>query len=613
MKDKAQKFEKAFEDFIRTEKQLALMVRERVKRWKNTKIAVKEKLYGEWISFTWAEFGEQIDAAAMALLAFGVQENDMVGIFSHNLVEWSVADLAAMSIRAASVPIYATDSQQEAEYIIKDAGIKILFVGNQDQHDKAVKILNSTNLLQKIIVFDKTVTLHQNTDVMYLKDFLERGRASGKEKELEDRLAKLEPEDLATLIYTSGTTGDPKGVMLTHKNLLAMMFDPEGHLTLGEDDVNLAFLPLSHVFERAWTYFVFLRSGENHYCHDTKAILKFLQESRPMYMCSVPRMWEKVYATVMEGLNSASPLKKKLFNWAVETGGKVACRKRDGKEIPMLLNMQYSLADKLVLRKIRGLFGGRTKFYNVGGAAFSAEIAEFFFKTGVLLLQGYGLTECFPICIANPSHNKFGTTGPILPMVEARISDVGEIQVRGPGMMKGYHKKPELTQQSFTPDGWLKTGDVGIIDSEGFITITDRIKDLMKTSGGKYIAPQKIETLLNEDLYIEQSVTIGDGRKYVSALIVPNFQQLEKHARKDEIPFTSHEDLVQRPEIMDFYQKRIDHINQSLGQVETIKRFTLLIHELTQEAKEITPTQKIRRKVINERYQDLINGMYEGT
>lgn len=612
MEDKAQRFEKEFKDFIRTEKHLALMVRARVKRWKSTKVAVKEKLYGEWISFTWAQFGEQIDAAAMGLLAFGLQENDMVGIFSHNLVEWSVADLAALSIRAASVPIYATDSQPEAEYIIRDAGIKVLFVGNQDQHDKAVEILNTTDLLKNIIVFDKTVALHKDRRVMYLKDFLEMGRVSGKAKELEDRLAKLEPEDLATLIYTSGTTGDPKGVMLTHINLLAMLFDPEGHLTLGEDDVNLAFLPLSHVFERAWTYFIFSRSGENHYCHDTKAILQFLQESRPMYMCSVPRMWEKVYATVMEGLHNASPLKKKLFGWAVETGGKVAYRKRDEQEIPILLHIQYLLADKLVLRKIRAIFGGRTEFYNVGGAAFSAEIAEFFFKTGVLLLQGYGLTECFPICIANPTHNKFGTTGPVLPMVEVRFSDIGEIQVRGPSLMKGYYKKPELTEQCFTPDGWLKTGDVGTIDSEGFITITDRIKDLMKTSGGKYIAPQKIETLLNEDLYIEQSVTIGDGRNYVSALIVPNFQKLEKYAQKNGISVASREDLIQRPEILDFYQKRVDHITQSLGQVEKIKKFTLLIHELTQEAKEITPTQKIRRNVINERYKEIINSMYVG-
>ncbi|MCE5273953.1 MAG: long-chain fatty acid--CoA ligase [Syntrophaceae bacterium] len=611
MKNQIRQYEKEFEEFLRTEKQLALMVRSRVKRWKDTKIAVKQKPYGSWISYTWADFGEQIDASSKALLAFGVKEMEMVGIFSHNLVEWSVADLAALSIRAVSVPIYGTDSRQEAEYIIRDAEVRILIVGNQDQHDKAVAILQTSGPLEKIIVIDRTVSLHDDPNVMYFHDFLDLGRSSGRDKELEERLARVGSDDLATLIYTSGTTGEPKGVMLTHRNILAMMFDPEGHLTLGVDDVNLAFLPLSHVFERAWTYFIFLRSGENHYCHDTKAILEFLRESRPMYMCSVPRMWEKVYATVMEGLHKAPPLKKKLFGWAVETGGKVAVRKRDGQDIPALLQIQYALADKLVLQKIKALFGGRTKFYNVGGAAFSAEIAEFFFKAGVLLLLGYGLTECFPICIANEKHNKFGTSGPVLPMVEVRISDEGEIQARGPSVMLGYYKKPEATREVFTPDGWFRTGDVGTIDGEGYVTITDRIKDLFKTSGGKYIAPQKIETLLNEDFYIEQSSVIGNGRQYVSALIVPSFDQLEKYAREQGIRHTSREELIGRPEILSFYRRRIDQLTESLGQVEKIKKFTLLANEFSQEAREITPTQKLRRNVIKERYADFIDEMYK--
>jgi len=605
-------YKKEFEAFLQKEQHLALMVRSRAERWKETKIAVRHKPYGTWISYTWADFGEQIDAAAKGLLAFGVGESEMVGIFSHNRVEWSIADLAALSIRAVSVPIYGTDSQQEANYIIEDAQIRILFVENQDQYDKAHAILADSTVLEKIIVFDKTVSIDRGEGIMYFTDFLTMGRASGMEEELEKRLHRLSAEDLATLIYTSGTTGDPKGVMLSHRNILAMMFDPEGHLTLGEDDVNLAFLPLSHVFERAWTYFIFLRRGENHYCHDTKKILEFLRESRPMYMCSVPRMWEKVYATVMEGLSKASHLKKRLFFWALEVGGRVAVRKRDEKPIPPVLLAQYALADRLVLKKIKAIFGGRTVFYNVGGAAFSAEIAEFFFKAGVLLLLGYGMTECFPICIANQTHNKFGTSGPVLPMVKVRLSDEGEIQAQSPSMMMGYYNKPELTKEAFTPDGWIKTGDVGTIDDEGYITITDRIKDLMKTSGGKYIAPQKIEILLNEDLYIEQSAVIGNGRKYVSALIVPAFDQLENYARDHGIPFTSHEDLVTRPEIVDFYQERIDRQTAALGQVEKIKRFTLIPHEFTQDAREITPTQKIRRKVIDTNYTDFIEAMYKG-
>ncbi len=607
---KAHRFEREFENFLQEEKHLALMVRTRVNRWKGSKIAVRHKPYGAWISYTWADFGEQIDDAAKGLLAFGVKETEMVGIFSNNRVEWSIADLAALSIRAVSVPIYGTDSREEAEYIVADAGIRVLFVENQDQYDKARAILDTSTVLEKIIVFDKTVSLQKGDDVMFFGDFLEMGRTSGQDAGLEQRLARLESDDLATLIYTSGTTGDPKGVMLSHRNILAMMFDPEGHLLLGERDVNLAFLPLSHVFERAWTYFIFLRSAENHYCHDTKKILEFLKESRPMYMCSVPRMWEKVYATVMEGVSTAPPLKRKLFTWALEVGGRVASCRRDQRPIPLLLKAQYGLADALVLKKIKALFGGRTVFYNVGGAAFSAEIAEFFFKAGILLLLGYGLTECFPICIANATHNKFGTSGPVLPMVEVRISDQGEIQARSPSMMVGYYKKPELTREAFTPDGWIRTGDVGTIDEEGYITITDRIKDLMKTSGGKYIAPQKIEILLNEDLFIEQSAAIGSGRNFVSALIVPAFDQLEKYARNQGIAFSSREELINRQEVQDFYRARIDHLTQRLGQVEKIKRFTLIAREFSQDAGEVTPTQKIRRKVIDEHYTDDIDAMY---
>jgi len=603
-------YKKEFDDFIKEEKHLSLMVENRVKKWKDTKTSIQHKPYGSWISYTWADFGEQINACAKALLDFGVKETEMVGIFSNNRAEWSISDLGSMLIRAVSVPIYATDSKQEAQYIINDAEIRIVFVENQDQHDKTVSILESSDILQKIVVFDKTVSIHSDPNVMYFDDFLEIGRNSKQDELLQERKTRLDANDLATLIYTSGTTGEPKGVMLSHRNIFAMMFDPEGYISLGPDDVNLAFLPLSHVFERAWTYFIFLRSGENHYCHDTKKILEFLSESRPMYMCSVPRVWEKIYATVKEGVEKASPFKKLLFNWAIEVGGSYACRQRDEKPISWPLHLKYMVADKLVLQKIKSIFGGRTKFYNVGGAAFSSEIAEFFFKCGVLLLLGYGLTECFPICIANSTHNKFGTSGPILPMVEARVADNGEIQAFGPGMMMGYYKKPELTKDAFTDDGWIKTGDVGIIDEEGYITVTDRIKDLMKTSGGKYIAPQKIEILLNEDLYIEQAVVIGNGRKYVSAIIVPSFEQLENYARDKSIDFTSLEELIKKPEILDFYRNRIDQRTSMLGQVEKVKKFSLIGQEFTQDKGEITPTQKIRRKVIDAHYDDLIKSMY---
>ncbi len=603
-------YQREFEAFIQHERHLALMILSRVEKWGESKIAVKHKPYGEWISYTWAQFGDQIDAAAMALLSMGVKEKEMIGIFANNRVEWSIADLAAMSIGAVSVPIYGTNSIRETQYIIEDAKIRILFSGNQDQYEKVLSLLNIAESLDKIVVLDRNIPIENSNNVIRFDDLLTMGRQSGQQDSLKAARSRVSSDDLATLIYTSGTTGEPKGVMLTHRNILSMLFEPDGHLTLGPDDVNLAFLPLSHVFERAWTYFTLMRSGENHYCHDSKAILEFLRESRPMYMCSVPRMWEKIYAKVKESVHTAPTVTKIIFNWALSIGGRVASLKRDQKPIPAFLSFQHKLAEKLVLGKIRAIFGGRNKIFNCGGSAFSAEIAEFFFNTGVLLLQGYGLTECFPICIANETHNKFGTCGPVLPLVDVRVSPEGEIQAKGPAMMQGYYNKPELTREMFTEDGWIKTGDIGTVDAEGYLTITDRIKDMMKTSGGKYIAPQHIETLLKEDFFMDQAAVIGDGRKYASALIVPSFEQLEKHALEQGISFSSRDDLLKNPKILSFYRERIDYRTRHLGQVEKLKKFTLLPREFSQENRELTPTQKIRRKVINDHFKDAIEAMY---
>lgn len=605
-------FEKEFQEFLKKDSHLGLMVRKRAEKYGDKKVAVRHKVYGEWEEFTWKQFGDLIDNCAKGLLRFGVKENEFVGMFSNNRVEWAVVDYASFSARACSVPVYATNSAKELEFIVNDANIRILFVETQEHYDKAMSIFRKTaKTVEKIIVFDCRIKIEKSDNVMFFDDFIEMGRTSGKEHELEERLAKVATEDLSTLIYTSGTTGQPKGVMLTHKNWLAMLFATGYYIPIVESDVNLAFLPLSHVFERAWSYFILCCNGRVDYCHDTKAILDFLQESKPHYMCSVPRMWEKVYATIQEGLSDAPPVKKKLFNWAIATGKKYQNLIKNEKSVPLGLRIKHGLAVALVLKKVRNIFGGRNKVYNCGGSAFSGEISEFFFNAGVLLLQGYGMTECFVICVSNPKRNKFGTCGPVVPLMQVRISDEGEIQAKSPSMTPGYWNNPELTKALFTEDGWVKTGDVGIFDEDGFLTITDRIKDLMKTSGGKYIAPQQIETLLKEDLYFEQAATIGDGRKYVSALIVPAFEQLESYARKNGIEFSSREELIRKPEIIKFYRDRIDHQTRDLGQVEQVKKFTLLAEEFTQENGEITPTQKIKRKNISERYRDVIEAMYQ--
>jgi len=610
-KAKSVNYEREFEEFLKRDNHLARMVRKRAEKYGAKKIAVRHKAYGQWEEFTWKAFGDLIDNAAKGLLEYGVKEREFVAMFSNNRVEWAVVDYACFTVRACSVPVYATNSAKELEYILNDADVRILFVEKQEHYDKAMSVFRkSAKKLEKIIVFDRNARIEKSADVMYLDDFIAMGKSSAKGKEVEERLAKADSDDLSTLIYTSGTTGEPKGVMLTHKNWLAMLFATGYHIPIVESDVNLAFLPLSHVFERAWSYFILCCNGRVDYCHDTKALLDFLKESRPHYMCSVPRMWEKIHATVMEGISNAPEKKQKIFRWAMDIGGRVACAKRDGKTISPGLKLKFKIADTLVLKKIRNLFGGRNKIFNCGGSAFSAEISEFFFRAGVLLLQGYGQTECFVISVANPEHNKFGTCGPVVPLMKVRISDEGEIQATSPAQTQGYWNKPELTRALFTDDGWVKTGDVGMIDEEGYVTITDRLKDLFKTSGGKYIAPQQIETLLKEDLYFEQVAAIGDKRPYVTALIVPSFEALETYAKKNGIECSSREELIKKPEIVKFYADRIEQRTHELGQVEKVKKFTLLPAEFTQENGEITPTMKIKRKPILERYADVIEAMY---
>ncbi len=604
-------FEKEFQDYLKKDDHLAKMVFRRVEKYGNSKVAVRHKAFDVWEEFSWGKFGELITACAKGLLEYGVKEKEFVGMFSNNRVEWATVDYACFSIRACSVPIYQTNSAEELKYIVNDASIRILFVEKQDHYDKAIKVLADCPTIEKIIIYDHRIEYDKNHDkVLLYKDFLDMGREADKQDEFDARLDAAETHDLSTLIYTSGTTGMPKGVMLTHNNWLAMLFATGYHIPIIESDVNLAFLPLAHVFERAWSYFILQGCGRVDYCHDTQLLLDFLAESKPHYMCSVPRVWEKIYATVVEGVNEAPPLKQKLFNWAIDVGGQVAYMKRDQETIPLGLKVKFKIADTLVLKKVRNIFGGRNKVYNCGGSAFSGEISEFFFKCGVLLLQGYGMTECFVISVANPTHNKFGTCGPVVPLMEVRISEEGEIQAKSPSMTQGYWNKPELNSAMFCDDGWIKTGDIGNVDAEGYLTITDRLKDMFKTSGGKYVAPQQIETLLKEDIFFEHVAAVGDGKQYVSALIVPAFEQLDTYCKKNGIEYSSREELVNNPAIIEFYKERIDARTESLGKVEKVKKFVLLPEDFSQETGELTPTSKIKRKVVNEKYKDVIESIY---
>lgn len=611
-------WEKGFADYLDDNKTLAYMMLNRTADF-ISQPALRHKVDGEWVTVNWQTFREQIRYIAKALLELDLlTPGDRAGLFSANRAEWAIADLGILAIRGISVPIYATNSAEEAKHIVNDAGVKILFVGDQIQYDKAKSIITNNPYLKKIIAFDRNIII-QDEDSIYLDELLEIGQKAKQDEELEKHLNQAKPDDVLTLIYTSGTTGAPKGAVHTHRSFMGGIYPSRQRFPqAGPGYVSLAILPLSHVFERMWSYGCMSIGVEIAYCPDPKQFVEIMSEVKPQFMTSVPRIWEKVYATIHDGLKTASPIKAGLFKWAERVAIDVYRDKRAGKKSSSFLMAQYALADKLIIQKVQETLGAENSdVYHVGGAAFSEEINEFFLAFGINTIQGFGLTEFFPAAMGYDTNGYPGVCGPIIPMCEVRISEEGEIQLKGNMCMTGYYNNPEATAECFTEDGWFKTQDIGEIITEklagetfSYIAITDRIKDLIITAGGKNISPQQIEILFGEELLIEQFVTIGEGRKFISALIVPNLIQLEEYCRKNKITFSSLEELIKRPEIIKLYETIIDERTQSLGQVEKIKKFTLLLNELTQENGELTPTMKLKRSFINEKYQELIDKMY---
>jgi len=589
----------------------SLLIKDRVDKY-GDKIALRAKRGDEWESITWRKFGEKINQAAKAMLEMGIEDQQMISVFSQNKPECTLIDIAALAIRAVPVFIYATNTAGQAEYIVNDCQARLIFVGDQEQYDKAKTLFPNCGSLQKIIAFDPNIRLDDSENAMYLSDFLEIGRNSKLGEEIDNRMSRASQHDILTLIYTSGTTGEPKGVILTHFNLIFTAAAHDQRLdSVSDQDVSLCFLPLSHVFERTWTYYALYRGMEVIYLDDPKIIIDFIKEAKPHIMCSVPRVYEKIYAAVYHNLESASPMKKKLFHWALGKGAQRNNLIKDQQSVPLLLEMQYKMADNLVLSKIRDLVGGRIRFMPCAGAPLAQNIEEFFYAAGMFVWYGYGLSETTATVTCHPSHNfKFGLVGTPLPGVHVKIGDNGEILIKGGNVMQGYYNKPEATAEAFTEDGWFRTGDVGEFDENGELRITDRIKDLMKTSGGKYIAPQLIESTLGADHFIEQVMVIGEQKKFVSALIVPSFEALEEYAQNRNIAYSSRADLVQHPEIIELYRQRINERSKELASYEQVKEFTLLPDEFSVDRNEITPTMKIKRKFVAERYNDAINGMY---
>ncbi len=589
---------------------LTKLVLEQCKKY-GDRPALYHKVDGVWENISWAEMARQIQGVSLALLNEGVNEQDRVGIYSQNRPEWTIADYGIMGIRAITTTIYATSSISDLEYIINDAEINFLFIGGQEQYDKIVKILPDNKHLKKVVVFDPATQIQADARVVYFSDFIAQDALQQHRDAFNSRLEQANSEDIATIIYTSGTTGKPKGVMLTHKNITSQFAILNRLFNLSEKDVELCFLPLSHVYQKSSTYWTQSRGVTVYYCENPKEILDYFQEVRPTYMVGVPRLYEKMYAKIYATLEQAPHLKRKLFDWSVEIGKQYQYKVFKKEPVPFSLKLKHTIARKLVLNKIRQIMGSRLNFFSAGGAPLAAEIEEFFFAAGIFIAQGYGLTETSPVVSCNrPDQFKFGTPGKVVSNCQVKIAEDGEILVKGENVMKGYFRKPELTAEVLSEDGWFHTGDIGYLDEDGFLHITDRKKDIIITAGGKNIAPQPIESHFGKDYYIEQIALIGDKRKYVSALVVPSFEALEEWAKQHKIEYKTHADLINDERVINFYQQRIEELSKPWARYESVKKFTLLPEPFSVEKGEITPTLKLKRRVIEQNYKEEIEAMY---
>lgn len=569
--------------------------------------ALRFKQNGEWVAMTWAEFQSQVDQLSKALLAHQIEVQDKVAIFANNMPRWTITDFATLQIRAVTVPIYATNTAEQAKFILNNADVKILFVGDQEQFDQALEIADQCPNLQKIVAMKADLDGKNHDLFITWNDFL-AVQNDEQNAPLAQRLADKRLDDLFTLIYTSGTTGEPKGVMLDYANLAHQLkAHDQALMPIDERDLSLSFLPFSHIFERAWVAYVLHRGATNAYLEDTNEVRAALTELQPTLMCAVPRLFEKIYAAVWDKVQKAPVHRRALFNWAIRTSEKY---RQTAKPSP-LLALQYRVADKLVLSKLRALLGGRIRMMPCGGAKLEPSIGQFFHNIGLNIKLGYGMTETTATvsCWADHGFNPH-SIGTLMPNVEVKIGEENEILVKGDLVMRGYYKKPEETAAAFTAEGFLKTGDAGEFDAEGNLYITDRIKELMKTSNGKYIAPQYIEGKIGKDKFVEQIAVIADAKKYVSALIVPCFESLEEYAKQLNLKYHDRLELIKHSEIIQLFEKRLEELQKELASFEQIKKFTLLPQAFSTKMEEITPTLKLRRKVILQRYREQIEKMY---
>ncbi len=563
---------------------------------------------GVYAPISTAQFGERVRAIGLGLHDLGLRSGDKVCLLAENRPEWVMTDFATLCGGGLTVPIYTTLVSEQIRYIVDDSDAAFLVLSNHDQWRKIAPVRDKLTKVRHIIMMDGPAP----EGVMTMAELMERGRAVAEKSPglFAELAARVKPDDDASLIYTSGTTGYPKGVVLTHRNFLSNIVTVRKIIEFSERDVCLSFLPLSHVLERMVTFTYVYAGCTIAYAESVETVAQNLLEVRPHIMVSVPRVFEKIYTKVMDQILISSSLKRKIFFWAVKTGKAVGARKLAGQPIPAGLAAKVKVAHALVFSKIIAKTGGRVRFFVSGGAPLSREIAELFYAMGLVVLEGYGLTETAPVLAVNTFEAlRFGTVGKPIPGVEIRIASDGEILARGPNVMRGYYKKEAETRETFDGD-WFKTGDIGHIDQDGFLVITDRKKDLIVTSGGKNIAPQPIENLLKMSPYIANAVVVGDGRRFVAALIVPNFEKLEAYAAVHSIAFQDHRELVRDERIQAFIKSEVDRATPFLASYERIKNIAVLSRDFEIEKGEMTPSLKVRRTSISEEYRELIDSLY---
>jgi len=566
--------------------------------------AFAAKIAGQWVPTSTQQLQDEANLVSLGLIALGLKRGDKVAIISMNRPEWMLADFGIAQIGATSVPMYPSITVEDYKYIFTDAGVRAVFVADKKLFDKVNEATAGLDIpVENIFTFDKI------DGARHFGELLELGK-KGQPADLEALKTAVEPDDLLTLIYTSGTTGSPKGVMLTHDNILSNCRNAQRFVPVTRDDTALSFLPLCHIFERMVTYLYMINGVSIYYAENMDVIADNLREVKPQIFTTVPRLLEKVYDKIVAKGHELEGIKKSLFFWALDLGLKFDTQKDQG----FFYNTQLALANKLIFNKWREALGGNLRCIVSGGGALQPRLARVFWAAGIHVMEGYGLTETSPVIAVGgyePENNMIGAVGPLIDNMEVKIAADGEILTKSASVMKGYYNKPDLTAEVFDAEGWFHTGDIGELVNGKFLKITDRKKEMFKTSGGKYIAPQVIEGKLKEDPLIEQAMVVGADQKFASALVIPSFTDLNGWCKRNGVPTASNEELIKNEKVVEMYEGLVKKYNQSFAQWEQVKRIVLLPELWTVESGEMTPTMKVKRKVITEKNKDVIEGMYK--